>query len=82
MSEGQCITHQSLNYLNALSPLPVSEGQCIHPRGGGNGSDRYLLGVQRTDIDVNKLNCYTAGYKQERDDEIAKEMKSMFVEVG
>merc|ERR1712194_719118 len=33
-------------------------------------------------IGVNKMDCDTAGYKQARFDEIAKEMKNMLVKVG
>ena len=42
----------------------------------------HLSGVKQIDIDVNKMDCDTAGYKQERYDDIANEMKIMFVKAG
>merc|ERR1711916_354058 len=41
-----------------------------------------LLGVKQICIGVNKMDCDTAGYKQERYDEISNEMKSMLIKVG
>merc|ERR1712139_476439 len=41
-----------------------------------------LLGVKQLLCGVNKMDCDTAGYKQERYDEIANEMKNMLVKVG
>merc|ERR1712048_1182246 len=41
-----------------------------------------LLGVKQIAIGVNKMDCDTAGYKKDRYDEIANEMKSMLVKVG
>jgi elongation factor 1-alpha len=41
-----------------------------------------LLGVKQICIGVNKMDCDTAGYKKERYEEIANEMKSMLVKVG
>merc|ERR1712022_8130 len=41
-----------------------------------------LLGVKQICIGVNKMDCDTAGYKKERYDEIANEMRSMLVKVG
>ena len=41
-----------------------------------------LLGVKQICIGVNKMDCGTAGYKEERYDEIANEMKSMLIKVG
>ena len=41
----------------------------------------FLLGVQQINIDVNKMNCDTASYKQERYAEIANAMKKMLVKV-
>jgi len=37
-----------------------------------------LLGVKQIIIGINKMDCDTAGYKKERYDEIANEMKNMF----
>merc|ERR1712100_971191 len=41
-----------------------------------------LLGVKQICIGVNKMDCDTAGYKKERYEEIANEMKSMLIKVG
>ena len=41
-----------------------------------------LLGVKQICIGVNKMDCDTAGYKQERYDEISNEMRSMLIKVG
>merc|ERR1711904_660230 len=41
-----------------------------------------LLGVKQICIGVNKMDCDTAGYKKERYEEIANEMKNMLVKVG
>jgi len=41
-----------------------------------------LLGVKQLCIGINKMDCDTAGYKQERYTEIANEMKNMLVKVG
>jgi len=41
-----------------------------------------LLGVKQICIGVNKMDCDTAGYKKDRYDEIANEMKSMLIKVG
>merc|ERR1711937_488521 len=41
-----------------------------------------LLGVKQIVIGINKMDCDTAGYKQERYDEIANEMKNMLGKVG
>merc|ERR1712064_88567 len=41
-----------------------------------------LLGVKQICIGVNKMDCDTAGYKQERHGEISNEMKSMLIKVG
>merc|ERR1712151_1316735 len=42
----------------------------------------HLLFVKQLIIGVNKMDCDTAGYKKDRYDEIANEMKSMLVKVG
>jgi len=41
-----------------------------------------LLGVKQIVCGCNKMDCDTAGYKQERYDEVSNEMKSMLVKVG
>jgi len=41
-----------------------------------------LLGVKQIIIGINKMDCDTAGYKQERYDEIMNEMKNMLAKVG
>merc|ERR1719235_1440705 len=41
-----------------------------------------LLGVKQIIIGVNKMDCDTAGYKKERYDEIANEMRNMLTKVG
>merc|ERR1712188_258236 len=41
-----------------------------------------LLGVKQLGVGVNKMDCEVAGYKKDRYDEIANEMKSMLVKVG
>jgi len=41
-----------------------------------------LLGVKQIIIGVNKMDCDMAGYKKERYDEIANEMKNMLGKVG
>jgi elongation factor 1-alpha len=41
-----------------------------------------LLGVKQLIVGVNKMDCDVAGYKKERYDEIAAEMKNMLVKVG
>jgi len=41
-----------------------------------------LLGVKQIVIGINKMDCDTAGYKKERYDEIANEMKNMLGKVG
>ena len=41
-----------------------------------------LLGVKQIAIGVNKMDCDTAGYKKDRYDEIANEMRSMLMKVG
>ena len=41
-----------------------------------------LLGVKQICIGVNKMDCDTAGYKQERYDEISNEVRSMLIKVG
>ena len=41
-----------------------------------------LLGVKQLIVGVNKMDSDTAGYKKERYDEIASEMKHMLVRVG
>jgi elongation factor 1-alpha len=41
-----------------------------------------LLGVKQLLIGVNKMDCDTAGYKKDRYDEIAAEMKNMLMKVG
>merc|ERR1711970_1668803 len=41
-----------------------------------------LLGVKQICVGVNKMDCDTAGYKKERYDEIANEMKSTLIKVG
>ena len=41
-----------------------------------------LLGVKQICNGVNKMDCDTAGYKQERYDKISNEMKSMLTKVG
>jgi len=41
-----------------------------------------LLGVKQLIVGVNKMDSDTAGYKKERYDEIAEEMKHMLVKVG
>ena len=40
-----------------------------------------LLGVKQTYIGAHKMDCDTAGYKQERYDEISNEMRSMLIKV-
>jgi len=41
-----------------------------------------LLGVKQIIIGINKMDCDTAGYKEERYTEIANEMKNMLAKVG
>ena len=41
-----------------------------------------LLGVKQLIVGVNKMDCDTAGYKQERYEEIRNEMKNMLMKVG
>jgi len=41
-----------------------------------------LLGVKQIIIGINKMDCDTAGYKKERYDEIANEMRNMLAKVG
>lgn len=41
-----------------------------------------LLGVKQLIVGINKMDCDTAGYKQERYNEIADEMKNMLIKVG
>jgi elongation factor 1-alpha len=41
-----------------------------------------LLGVKQLIVGINKMDCDTAGYKQERYNEIKDEMASMLVKVG
>merc|ERR1711920_212804 len=41
-----------------------------------------LLGVKQIIIGINKMDCDTAGYKKERYDEIANEMRNMLTKVG
>jgi elongation factor 1-alpha len=41
-----------------------------------------LLGVKQLLVGVNKMDSDTAGYKKERYDEIANEMRHMLVRVG
>jgi len=41
-----------------------------------------LLGVKQLIVGVNKMDCDTAGYKKDRYDEIANEMKNMLTKVG
>jgi elongation factor 1-alpha len=41
-----------------------------------------LLGVKQLLVGVNKMDCDTAGYRQERYEEIANEMKNMLEKVG
>jgi len=41
-----------------------------------------LLGVKQLIIGINKMDTDTAGYKKERYDEIADEMKNMLIKVG
>jgi elongation factor 1-alpha len=41
-----------------------------------------LLGVKQLIVGINKMDCDTAGYKQERYNEIKDEMSSMLVKVG
>jgi len=41
-----------------------------------------LLGVKQIAIGVNKMDCDTAGYKQERYNEIRDEMSGMLIKVG
>jgi len=41
-----------------------------------------LLGVKQLIVGVNKMDCDLAGYKKERYDEIANEMKNMLQKVG
>jgi len=41
-----------------------------------------LLGVKQLIIGVNKMDCDTAGYKQERYTEISEEMRNMLIRVG
>jgi elongation factor 1-alpha len=41
-----------------------------------------LLGVKQLIVGVNKMDCDTAGYKKDRYDEIANEMKNMLQKVG
>mmetsp|Transcript_5386 Transcript_5386/g.7277 ORF Transcript_5386/g.7277 Transcript_5386/m.7277 type:complete len:474 (+) Transcript_5386:98-1519(+) len=41
-----------------------------------------LLGVKQLLVGVNKMDCDVAGYKKERYDEIANEMKNMLIKVG
>merc|ERR1712166_815591 len=41
-----------------------------------------LLGVKQIIVGINKMDCDTAGYKKERYDEIANEMKSTLIKVG
>jgi elongation factor 1-alpha len=41
-----------------------------------------LLGVKQLICGINKMDCDTAGYKQERYEEIANEMKNMLMKVG
>merc|ERR1711937_651737 len=41
-----------------------------------------LLGVKQIVIGINKMDCDTAGYKEERYNEIANEMKNMLGKVG
>eukprot|EP00933_Yihiella_yeosuensis_P053881 TRINITY_DN5218_c0_g1_i1.p1 TRINITY_DN5218_c0_g1~~TRINITY_DN5218_c0_g1_i1.p1 ORF type:complete len:475 (-),score=105.48 TRINITY_DN5218_c0_g1_i1:58-1482(-) len=41
-----------------------------------------LLGVKQLIVGVNKMDCDVAGYKEERYEEVAEEMKSVLVKVG
>merc|ERR1712216_607741 len=41
-----------------------------------------LLGVKQLIVGINKMDCDTAGYKQERYEEIRNEMKNMLMKVG
>lgn len=41
-----------------------------------------LLGVKQLIVGVNKMDSDTAGYKKERYDEIANEMRHMLIRVG
>jgi elongation factor 1-alpha len=41
-----------------------------------------LLGVKQLVVGINKMDCDTAGYKQERYQEIKEEMASMLIKVG
>jgi elongation factor 1-alpha len=59
-----------------------------HKQGEVQGQTRQharlinLLGVKQLIVGINKMDCDTAGYKQERYNEIKDEMASMLVKVG
>jgi hypothetical protein len=67
-------------------PAPTPQGD--HKAGEIQGQTRQharlinLLGVRQLIIGVNKMDSDTAGYKQERYNEIRDEMKHMLARVG
>jgi elongation factor 1-alpha len=69
------------NFTTAIQKGDAKAGE-IHGQTRQHARILNLLGVKQLIIGINKMDCDTAGYKEERYNEIRDEMRNMLIRVG